>query len=153
MFGLFSSLYPAWKRCKDSLLAEEIAETGESTLRDGAYVYWRTLPVWNAVNPGSIVFAGDAPRRGFHHVDRGVFRDYVHELSGEAKLFSMKGMLLALLLIRGRERLEAGGHCREEIREDASRYTTREAEYTHIADYSRAVRQGWDGVDLMGVPR
>ncbi len=89
--------------------------------------------------------------RSFHHADLGVLRDYVHKFSIEAKLFSMERGLLALLLVKtkGMERLEAGGHCREELRKNASRNTAREAEYAQTADYPCAIRQGWDGIDLV----
>ncbi len=93
---------PAGQRCEDPLLSEFIAEAGKSTLRDCAYVYRGTFPVWYADYLGAIVSGGDAPRRHVDYADWGVLRDYVHELSVKAELLSMEGVLLAWSGIRPR---------------------------------------------------
>ena len=135
------------------MLAEDLAETRKSTLRDCAYV-GRGPPLFRDQDYlGSIVLGDDAPRRSFHHADRGVLGDYMYKFSVKAKLFSMKRVFLALLLVRGRERLEAGGHGREELHKNASRNAAREAEYAQVADYPCAVCQGWNGVNQVGVLR
>jgi hypothetical protein len=54
----------------------------------------------------------------------------------KAKAFSMERVFLALLLVGGRERLEAGDHGREELHKNARRNAAREAEYAQIADFS-----------------
>ncbi len=108
---------PAGQRCEDPLLSEIIAEdcayvycprssqrtVPTWTLRDCAYVYRGTLPVWYADFLGAIVSGGDAPRRHVDYADWGVLRDYVHELSVKAELLSMEGVLLAWSGIRRRE--------------------------------------------------